>query len=369
MTKSWPIDLPCLPVLGGAGIKPQDNRASFAPEVGPSIDRRRSTAAGALVAMTFRMTSAQVDSFQFFFEKILGDGVSPFLLKHPRTRNIDEWKFASDPYEIAQRGRGYDVKLNLLWMPVNRSYRSIAETKAFIASFSATPEDTFARALDDAVRQLIYEDIWGDLDVLQLYAGQNATDCVLNLKAPGSFSATIHATSTFTGYEGIAGNGSTGYVDVGFNPSTAGGVYALNSAHIGIWCKSSGQGDTYEAGLVSGSGNAFLRTRTTGDKAQGRLNDATAIEISSVASGSGHHGINRSGATARQYYIGGELAGEDMEASTSVPAVDLAAALWNSVHSTKQLAAFHAGRSMAAAKWTAMSEILADLINAASAVA
>jgi hypothetical protein len=371
LTEAWPSTLPDRPTVNGFAWRPQDNRLAFAPEVGPSIVRKRSTAAGALATALFNLTDDQVDAFEWWFRKIVNDGVEKFLFKHPRSGALELWSFATgQPYEISALGNGlWSLSCNLLWLPGNRGLAVVDETQAILTALSAPPADAFKVAIDDAVRALIYRGIWSDLDVLQVYASQAHADALINWKAPGTFSATLAGTNVFTAYQGIAGNGTTGYINTGFNPTSAAGKYALNDAHFGLYSRSAGQGATYEAGSVSGATTTFLQTRDGSNQARSRINDGATLTQTGVTDGSGHHGVNRSGASARQYYLRGALAASDTQASVSIPNSAFAVGLWNGTYSAKQISAFHCGRSMTAAKWADMEETLRTFLNAAAAVA
>lgn len=371
MKIAWPADLPCMPILNSPEEVPQDNRIVFQPEVGPSIDRRRATAAGTILPMTLRMTRAQVDSYLWWFKNILKDGTLTFETKHPRTREINLWKFAENPHVIAQRGLQYDVRLNLFSMPQNRNWRTTPETDAIAAAFAAAPPEAFKTAIDDAVRALIYHGLWADFDLLQVYAAPSAADATINWRAPGIYNATLTGTTIFTAYEGIAGDGATGFIDTGFDPSPdTDHLYKLNDAHWGTWVTSSTASTTPEVGIVPGSSGEVLGVaRSSINEARGAINAVGSLIVSGVTDGRGHLGMNRTAVSERQMYRNGALAAADTQNSTSVPSGKLSLLTDQGVtFSTKQVAAFHVGRSLTAEKWQAMNGILEKLLAAAKAV-
>ena len=51
----------------------------------------------------------------------------------------------------------------------------------------------------------------------------------------GTLTASLVNSPTFTTDRGFTGNGSTSYLDSGYNVSTGGGVYAQDSAHMGVY--------------------------------------------------------------------------------------------------------------------------------------
>lgn len=72
------------------------------------------------------------------------------------------------------------------------------------------------------------------LDALYVLAAPNSSASLLNLCST-SFSLTVNGTTTFSAGHGYTGDGSTGFLDTGYVPSTAGLNYALNSASYGVY--------------------------------------------------------------------------------------------------------------------------------------
>lgn len=91
---TWPATIPQTPIYGGFTEQRQPNNAGFAPEVGPPKSRRRSTAVGVPTSATFEMTTAQVATFDTFFETTLADGSLSFTWAHPLTGVSYTWMFA-----------------------------------------------------------------------------------------------------------------------------------------------------------------------------------------------------------------------------------------------------------------------------------
>ena len=103
MATPWPTTLPQCPVLNGFSEQKQPNVASFLPDVGPPKLRRRSTAAGWATDVAFRMTNAQVLTFNTFYETTLFDGTLPFDWAHPITKVNYSWMF--QPNDVPKRER------------------------------------------------------------------------------------------------------------------------------------------------------------------------------------------------------------------------------------------------------------------------
>jgi hypothetical protein len=109
---------------------------------------------------------------------------------------------------------------------------------------------TETTAYTNLICGMVTDGTWSLLDALYIFATNTTTTAKLNLIST-SFPIAYHGTpaesSQFSADHGYTGDGSTVYLDTGFIPSSAGGVFTLNSAHIGqymltsrtaasIWC-------------------------------------------------------------------------------------------------------------------------------------
>lgn len=158
--------------------------------------------------------------------------------------------------------------------------------------------------------------VWTKLDRLWLYAAENSQSAGRDIKAAAAF-ASVNGSPTFTTNRGYTGTNAstTVFIDSGFNPSTAGGQYTQNLAHISAWivdnAASSGvggfaiglqdiattvsniipkftDGNSYyrcndaapgSAGVANATSNAFfVASRTTNTQKDGYKNSADAGE-------------------------------------------------------------------------------------------
>jgi hypothetical protein len=94
MATPWPLTLPQCPTLYFSEQR-QRNVVAFQPDVGIAKMRRRSTAVGVSTSMTFRLTTAQLATFDTFYETTLSDGSLPFDMAHPVTKVNWSWVFDS----------------------------------------------------------------------------------------------------------------------------------------------------------------------------------------------------------------------------------------------------------------------------------
>ncbi len=95
-TPVWPILLAQEPDPGPWSWAPQNNKVSFKPAVGPSIERRRGTAVVHNYNATFSyLTTAEVSVFEDFYQDDLSSGVLHYLWNDPVSGVSHKWKIES----------------------------------------------------------------------------------------------------------------------------------------------------------------------------------------------------------------------------------------------------------------------------------
>ncbi len=101
---------------------------------------------------------------------------------------------------------------------------------------AGTLDATHTSAYDALICGLVTDSVWSLLDVLQVYATQNSTVSLLNLKSL-SFNATNVGSVTFTtdrGYTGTEGS-TTAYIETGYGFSSSGAQLTQNAGHLSVW--------------------------------------------------------------------------------------------------------------------------------------
>lgn len=92
----WSAVLPQRP-REGASEAYDNNLASFQPEIGESITRRRSTVKISTMQCSYVMNSNQVAIFRDFYHKSTSDGALSFYLPHPFDGESVKVKFKQPP--------------------------------------------------------------------------------------------------------------------------------------------------------------------------------------------------------------------------------------------------------------------------------
>lgn len=227
------------------------------------------------------------------------------------------------------------------------------ESLAIFAAFTTPPDTTRKGNINTMVAALKTAGVWSKLDVMYAFAAADSQASLINWKNPGTFNASAVNTPTFTTDRGYAGNGSTSYVNSTFTPSTAGGNFVLNSAHLGLWSRTNAQAAavTMGARTTSTTEESLLRPRDTGNLTLGRINKAGGGVNPANTDSSGHFVTRRSGGTAAAIHRNGSSLGSNTEGSTALPQFPIFIGALNtagsaSSFSTYQIAAAHWGSSL-----------------------
>ena len=115
-TATWPSTIPQKPALGGFTWKPQSNKVTFKPEIGPSIERRRGTAVVHSYDAKFPpFTAAEVATFETWFQDDLKSGTLKFNWNDPVSGTLFSWKITDYQFSNMDANR-FDlaVKINRL---------------------------------------------------------------------------------------------------------------------------------------------------------------------------------------------------------------------------------------------------------------
>lgn len=97
MAVAWPGTITQNMLAGSYSEKPDRNVASFAPEVGPSIDRRRTSIASSQISFQSRYSSAEKALFDAFYRDDLADGTLVLTRKNPKSGATITCKFSEAP--------------------------------------------------------------------------------------------------------------------------------------------------------------------------------------------------------------------------------------------------------------------------------
>jgi hypothetical protein len=164
------------------------------------------------------------------------------------------------------------------------------DAQAFFDAMGTAPNDAVKTAVDDLITGLKTDSVWAELDALWPLNMPTLADSLLNMKDPTGTAATAVNSPTHTPYVGIAGDGSTSYINTNWNPTDDGSSYVLDDCSMGIWLV--GGTDTSSAKYAMGeiSHAQLLPYWTT---MRGGLNGSSQDQLGTVATRLGFSAVDR----------------------------------------------------------------------------
>lgn len=135
--------------------------------------------------------------------------------------------------------------------------------EAYLRAMTTRPNWTRALEINALVKALKGSGVWAKRDAIYLHAAHDAQAARLNLKAPGTFTATLSGTPpTFTADRGFTGDGAAAYVDTNFSPADASSPqFGLNSHNLAVYINSAAGGSST---TDIGNGNQRIMVQTGG---------------------------------------------------------------------------------------------------------
>jgi hypothetical protein len=228
--------------------------------------------------------------------------------------------------------------------PISAGYD--ADASAIFATMTGAPTDARKSRIHATVSAMkAVSGLWAKLGMLQVYAAHDAQGGLVDWKT--RVVATAVNSPTHTTDRGYAGNGTTSYVDTGYNPSGGGGGYAQNDAMAGIWSLTSAQVAASSAGWFDGTDGTTIQPRNSSNQAVYRINHATGTTITSQTLGNGFYIAQRTGASATTLHRFAVLLNSGTAASTAVNSANLRfGSITAASFATTQGAAMFAGASL-----------------------
>lgn len=185
---------------------------------------------------------------------------------------------------------------------------------ALFARFTTPPTAARKTQINAAIVALKNAGIWPLLDALYLTAAADSQAATCNWVA-NAYNLTASGAPVFTADRGYAGNGTTAYLDSGFNPASSGGKYVQNSASLFAYQRGAANDAASIIAISDAGTTASLLPNYFGDFL-GRIN-AGAYSTSTGVHGPGFFAANRLVAGTQTLYKG--AAGADFAVASTGP--------------------------------------------------
>lgn len=189
------------------------------------------------------------------------------------------------------------------------------EALALFARMSSPPDSVRKSAINTLIGSLKSAGAWSKLDVLQVYAAADSQAALLNWMS-SSYDASVVSSPTFEADRGFKTNGSSSYINTGWNPG-AGVNFTQDSSTFGLWSGYSGLSansinGSWGPGPTPRSGCSIqligLGYSSIAHALNHNQNYATSQWNTPTTSGHGGHGVHasaRTGSSAQKNYAQG----------------------------------------------------------------
>jgi hypothetical protein len=191
------------------------------------------------------------------------------------------------------------------WLSSGQRYSTQLQSVITYADANAITKPSAATlsAQDTFIRNRVNDGSWSLFDRVWLPALNNTSLSgygYLNLKAPGTDTLSPQSSPSYT-VGGLQGNGSSSYFDTGFNPSTEGVNYTLNSASFGCYVRTAPVTGIRLMGTIGNLANELMYTNL----ATQRINSTNNLSGGVVdMQSTGYLALNRTTSTDFQLYKG-----------------------------------------------------------------
>lgn len=196
------------------------------------------------------------------------------------------------------------------------------DAAAYFAAMSVQPDDARKSLINDLIVGLKADGVWSKLDLFYLLALGTQQAANLNAKTPASFTVTPAGTTTFTADRGYTGNGTTGYLDTGFNPTTAPTPnWTQNSASLFCYVNAATSNTANNALFTWGNTpNSLRMTPWSGaSNVVHRVNNGNSTFSGTITSRIGSQAVSRTASTTTNAQMNGAAFGAtDVTASAAV---------------------------------------------------
>ncbi len=176
------------------------------------------------------------------------------------------------------------------------------------------------KALFDGLKR---DGVWQFIDAGWLIAADTAQAGYLNFREPARFTLTPVASPTFTQDRGVAGNGTSSYLDTGWIAGVNGRAFTQGSASIGIYANAGTDTASDTVRLAGATSSALVTARSTAGTLRGQLCDNTTVDLTGgagVATRLGLTAFERTASNLVTGYRGGTANGTKATASAALTA-------------------------------------------------
>ncbi len=197
------------------------------------------------------------------------------------------------------------------------------ESKDIFDAMVVPPNSARKTVINSLVQQLKDDGNWDELDTLWVMAAHDSQGGRLDWKDPSGTELTRINTPTFTVDEGYLGDGSSSYLQTGWNAQTQSVNFTRNDASFGIYLRTDLSEDRNDMGVLNSVPlyRGYLNSRAFG-VCQVYVNTPTAAGAPAIVNSLGTISGKRTGAALGDTIQNGVSLGTNTNVSEAIPSFD-----------------------------------------------
>jgi predicted secreted protein len=203
----------------------------------------------------------------------------------------------------------------------------VSQYQTIYNAMTNKPASAVALAQNTMVASLISAGIWSKLDVFYVLAQYSNADseALINWINPGTYDITLGGTPSpsFVSLEGFTSNGSNGYLDTNWNPSTHGVNFIQDDAGVFAYLRTNVADTSRDFGAQNGSNIVNVYPRDGSDASRSTLNCTASTYKAGETDTRGLWYLHRDNSANHSAYRNGSLLNTTANASTGVPNAEM----------------------------------------------
>jgi hypothetical protein len=209
------------------------------------------------------------------------------------------------------------------WLPLASSPAGCSQSAAFLSRVAAQ-DASHTAAYQVLICGLVTDGVWPKFDAFYILAANESATALTNLVG-SSYPLTVNGSPTFSANAGYTGAASA-YLDTGFVPLTAGGLYQQNDSSQWAWQLTDNLSDT--GGILgenrdSSLTSAYIYPRFTDTNYYWRDQRVADSQVVNPGTSAGFYGWSRDTSTTAQAYRNATKLKDDATTSSALSAFDI----------------------------------------------
>lgn len=214
------------------------------------------------------------------------------------------------------------------------------ESRAIIDAMTVSPNAARKRLVDLTVRAFLGAALWPKIDAMWFIAAHDEQAGRLNWKDPATFTLTAVNSPTFLADRHFATDGSTNYLDTGWDRGTNGVQFTQNDAHISVYHRNNSGNNPSFSDTNAGGARVGVSGRPVGGSGGATLVNSSTLVAGPAAGTAPIQGLGRRNSSSQVSLVrdGVQVTAPTASTSGAMNTADLAFGRYGATYVSAQFA-------------------------------